>query len=336
MEFQQKHSIVKLWGDGELASSDMMSIDASRHLWNARIDPRRRTYAVGIYTHVLNNHGVVHHQPVVLNERQVGPAIEGVVNQNRQPETSRLQRLAVDTHGYTNVGMGLSKLLKFDLCPRLRDVSERRLYLPRSIDTPDGLASVVVQDVSLGVIKKNWDELLRVAASILSGRVSAKIMLQRMGNAAQGDPVVRAADQLGRLLRTIFLCDYFSNRTIRREMHAVLNRGESVHQLQRTVYAGRIDPKRGRRRDELWAISGAHTLLTNIVIAWNTHRMQMAIDAMRKSRREIEDKWIARIAPTPFGHINFRGLFRFGIERYRENLLAPSVPGGKRKLHVVR
>lgn len=336
VEFQQKHNIVKLWGDGELASSDMMSIDASRHLWNARIDPRRRTYAVGIYTHVLNNHGVVHHQPVVLNERQVGPAIEGVVNQNRHPETTRLQRLAVDTHGYTNVGMGLAKLLKFDLCPRLRDVSERRLYLPRSIDTPDGLASVVVHDISIGAITKNWDELLRVAASILSGRVSATIMLQRMGSASQGDPVVRAADQLGRLLRTIFLCDYFSNKTFRREMHAVLNRGESVHQLQRTVYAGRIDPKRGRRRDELWAISGAHTLLTNIVIAWNTHRMQMAIDIMRKSGRDIEDKWIARIAPTPFGHINFRGLFRFGIERYRENLLAPSAQGGKRKLQAVR
>jgi len=336
VDFQGKHNIVKLWGAGELASSDMMSIDASRHLWNARIDPRRRTYAVGIYTHVLNNHGVIHHQPVVLNERQVGPAIEGVVSRNRQTETSRLRRLAVDTHGYTNVGMGLSKLLKFDLCPRLRDISERRLYLPKSIDTPDGLASVVVQDVSLGAIKKNWDELLRVAASILSGRVNATVMLQRMGSASQGDPVVRAADQLGRLLRTIFLCDYFSNRSFRREMHAVLNRGESVHQLQRTVYAGRIDPKRGRRRDELWAISGAHTLLTNIVIAWNTHRMQMVIDNMRKSGRDIEDKWIARIAPTPFGHINFRGLFRFGIERYRDALLAAAVKGSGRNLHAVR
>lgn len=327
VEFQSKHGIVKLWGEGELASSDMMSIDASRHLWNARIDPRRRTYAVGVYTHVLNNHGIVYHQPVVLNERQVGPAIEGVVHQNQRSGSNWLARLAVDTHGYTNVGMAIAKLSGFDLCPRLRDMSERALYLPRAIDTPEGLGSVVVHDVSLRAIRKHWDELLRVVASILSGRVSATVMLQRLGSAAQGDPVHRAADQLGRLLRTIFLCDYFSNPVFRREMHAVLNRGESVHQLQRCVYTGRIAPQRGRRRDELIAISGAHTLLTNLVIAWNTHRMQLTIDKMRKHDVAIEDKWIARMGPAHFRHINFRGLFSFGIEAYRESLLA-SRPSG--------
>lgn len=62
----------------------------------------------------------------------------------------------------------------------------------------------------------------------------------------------------------------------------------------------------------------------------------MAIDFMRKSGREIEDKRIARINPTPIGDINFQGLFRFGIERYRENLIAPSAPGAKRKLQAVR
>nr|WP_183036899.1 Tn3 family transposase [Cupriavidus sp. UME77] len=33
------------------------------------------------------------------------------------------------------------------------------------------------------------------------------------------------------LLRTLFLCDYFSNVEFRRELHALLNRGESVHEL---------------------------------------------------------------------------------------------------------
>lgn len=45
-------------------------------------------------------------------------------------------------------------------------------------------------------------------------------------------------------------------------------RGESVTQLQRAVYAGKVAPEHGRRRDELGAISGAHALLTNIVLAW--------------------------------------------------------------------
>jgi TnpA family transposase len=321
VEFQRQHAIAALWGTGSLGSSDMMSIDASRNLWNARVDPRRRTYAVGVYTHLLDHHGIVYNQPVVLNERQAGPAIEGVVQHNATNEGTRLQRLAVDTHGYTYPGMTFAKLLGFDLCPRLKNLAERKLFLPRRMDTPEGLERVVIRDVSLKAIRTGWDEMMRVAASILSGRVSATVMLQRLGSAADDDPVRRAADPLGRLLRTAYLCDYFSNPAFRREIYTVLNRGESVHQLQRTVYTGKIAPERGRRRDELVAISGAHTLLTNVVVAWNTHRMQAVVDRWRKAGQTVEDTWLARMGPAHSSHINFRGLFRFGIDRYREMLI---------------
>jgi hypothetical protein len=75
VEFQGKHAIAELWGSGKTASSDMMSLDASIHLWNARVDPRR-THAAGMHTRVLGQHGIVDDQPIGLNERQAGPAIE--------------------------------------------------------------------------------------------------------------------------------------------------------------------------------------------------------------------------------------------------------------------
>lgn len=331
VEFQGKHAIAEMWGSGKTASSDMMSLDASKHLWNARVDPRRRTHAAGVYTHVLDQHGIVYDQPIVLNERQAGPAIEGVVRYNDSTERVRLSLLAVDTHGYINPGMAISKLLSFDLCPRLRDLAERKLFLPRSLEAPEGLDQVLVRDVSLKAIRKGWDELLRLAASIRSGRVSANVALQRFGSAAQGDPVHRAADQLGRLLRTLFLCDYFSNTEFRREIHTILNRGESVHQLQRAVYFGRVSPERGRRRDEMIAISGSHTLLTNLVLAWNTHRMQEMVEHWRRTGRKIEDAWLARMGPAHFAHVNFRGTFKFGVSRYAEMLLSQT-PSTAKKL----
>lgn len=322
--FQQRHSITELWGKGKFASSDAMSIDTSRHLFNARVDPKRRTYGVGIYTHILNSHGIVHNQPVVLNERQAGPAIEGAVRYNESQPANLLSKLAVDTHGYTNVGMTISKMHGIDLCPRLKDLSERRLFIPRGMKAPEELESVVVRDISFKSIDKGWDELLRVVASIKTGRVSAAVLMQRLGSAAQGDLLHRAADQLGRLLRTLYLCDYLSNPEFRREIHTVLNRGESVHLLQRAVYTGKIAPERGRRRLELIAISGAHALLTNIVIAWNTHRLQSVAERWRLEKRPIEDEWLARMAPTHFRHINFRGQLSFGIERFAALLLNPA------------
>ena len=115
--------------------------------------------------------------------------------------------------------------------------------------------------------ERGGDELLRLAAWIRSGRVSATLALQRFGSAAQGDPLHRAAEHLGRLLRTVFLCDYIGIEDFRREIHTLLNRGESVHQLQRAVYSGKVAPERGRRRDEMKAISGSHALITHICLA---------------------------------------------------------------------
>lgn len=134
-----------------------MSLDTSPHLFYARADPRRRTHAVGIYTHVLDQHGIVYNQPIVLNERQAGVAIEGVVRHNDTRDDGGLLRLSVDTHGYTSVGMAVAKLLGFDLCPRLRNLAERKLYLPRRLAAPDKLTPVVAHEISLkaGVVSEN-------------------------------------------------------------------------------------------------------------------------------------------------------------------------------------
>lgn len=176
----------------------------------------------------------------------------------------------------------------FDLCPHLRDLAERKLYVPRTSPVPEGLEAVTVSRVSLTAIEGGWDELLRLGASIRSGRVSASLALERFGSAAQGDPLHRAAEHLGRLLRTVLLCDYIAIEDFRGEIHTLLNRGESVRHLQRAVFSGKVAPERGRRRDEMRAISGSHALLTNIVLAWNTRRMHETVERSGAAARRLK------------------------------------------------
>ena len=101
--FMRQHPIAVTWGRSDLASSDMMSLETRQRVWQARLDPRRQTPSVGIYSHVLAGWGIFHAQPIVLNERQVGAAIEGVLRHQELDIT----QLAVDTHGYTDFGMAL-------------------------------------------------------------------------------------------------------------------------------------------------------------------------------------------------------------------------------------
>ena len=85
---------------------------------------------MGIYSHKRDGWGIFYDQPVLLNERQAGVALEGMV---RQTAVEDVGQLAVDTHGYTDFAMGLGKLLRCDLCPHLADIKAPSVARSRDI-----------------------------------------------------------------------------------------------------------------------------------------------------------------------------------------------------------
>ena len=78
--------------------------------------------------------------------------------------------------------------------------------------------------------------------------------------------------QVDKLLRTVFLCDYFVNEAFRRELLRVLNRGEAVNALKRAIYVGRVASYQAKQHEEMQAVADALSLLANLVMAWNTGR----------------------------------------------------------------
>ena len=47
-----------------------MSLDASKQIWNARVDPKRRTHGIGTHTTVLDQWGILYDQPLPLLQRK--------------------------------------------------------------------------------------------------------------------------------------------------------------------------------------------------------------------------------------------------------------------------
>jgi len=321
LHFARSHAIVNHWGTGYEASSDLMSLDASKHLYDARVDPKRRVHGLGVYQTVLDQWGIPYDQPLPLLRRQVGAAIEGVVRQRVTP----IRSLAVDSHGHTHLGHAIAKLVGFDLCPRFHDMREQWLHVPRGWPEVPGLEPVLRRDIDLGLIHTELDNLQRIAASINDGYGSATFLLERLGSAARGTSLHRAGTQLGQLLGAVYVADYAAQPPFRRSVNRLLVRGESVHQLERVIHAGPIRYDRGRRRDERVMISGALTLLTNAVIAYNTWKLHQVLERRRSGGRSVPPPEIlAHIAPIGFRHINFHGVYRFPLERYLDRLLPSS------------
>ncbi|NML91754.1 Tn3 family transposase [Sphingobium sp. TB-6] len=311
--------VTRLWGGGIQASADMMSLDATRRLWTARHDPRRRTPAVGTYTHVLDQWVILHDQAVVLNRRQAGAAIEGALRH----EAVDLHRVAVDTHGHTHFGMALANLVGFDLAPRLAGMNKRKLYLPRGLDVPASLRPIVSETVSTGAITRGWDPLLRIAASTKSGWCSATYVLDRFGSAARGDEAFQAGDAFGRLLLTRFLGAYLGDPAFRAMNDALLSQGESVHTLQRAIYSGPIGARHGRTPEQMAAISSGLTLLTNVIMTWNATRIG---EVRARMPDTFPDHHIMHIAPNAHEHINTKGVITIDVSPHRDRLLGEKPP----------
>ena len=85
-------------------------------------------------------------------------------------------------------------------------------------------------------------------------------------------------------------------------MLRVLNRGEATNALKRLIYTGRVANYQAKSEDEMQAVADALSLLANIVMAWNTAKMQAIFDRWAQRRSgAVPPELIARIAPTRTG-----------------------------------
>ncbi|MBT2326909.1 Tn3 family transposase [Variovorax paradoxus] len=84
--------------------------------------------------------------------------------------------------------------------------------------------------------------MLGLTASIRAGKVSAALVIERLDSAAIGNPLHRAAEQLGRLLRTLFLRDYSGHR-----LFVARSTRCSIAASRSTTCSGRSTPARWRR-----------------------------------------------------------------------------------------
>lgn len=104
----------------------------------------------------------------------------------------------------------------------------------------------------------------------------------------------------------------------RRRRRTLLARGEAVHTLQRAIHDGPITAAHGRSSEELVAISGALTLIANLVIFWNARNIDAIV---AEAPDQFDQTHLARIAPIAHAHINMRGILRFNIHPHRDALL---------------
>ena len=77
-------------------------------------------------------------------------------------------------------------------------------------------------------IRAHWDEILRLAASIKQGTVTASLMLRKLSSYPRQNGLAIALRELGRIERTLFILDWLQSVELRRRCSGRAQQGRGA------------------------------------------------------------------------------------------------------------
>ena len=163
------------------------------------------------------------------------------------------------------------------------------------------------------LIAEQWDDLLRLAGSLKLGVVQAAGLTRTLQTNDRPTRLARGLQELGRLVKTLYLLRYIDDEQYRRRILVQLNRGEGRHQLARIIFHGKRGELRQRYREGQEDQLGALGIVVNLVVLWNTIYMDAALDQLRAEGHEVLAEDVARLSPLSFKHINMLGRYAFTL-----------------------
>jgi len=107
--------------------------------------------------------------------------------------------------GFTDHVFALMHPLGFRFAPRIRDLSDTKLYLPNGKVKYQALAPMTGGTINVKAIRTHWNEILRLATSIKQGTVTASLMLRKLGSYPRQNGLAVALRELGRIEQTLFI-----------------------------------------------------------------------------------------------------------------------------------
>ena len=271
-----------------------------------------------IYWHVERKSVCVYSQLKSASSSEAAAMIEGVL---RHCTDMTIEKNYTDSHGQSEVAFCFSRLLGFELMPRLKAIDKQRLYLPGKGEAGryPNLRPVLTRPIDWGLIRREYDRMARYAAALKSGTADAESILRRFSRGAPGGkgspmhPTYKALAELGKAVKTIFLCRYLSSESLRREVHEGLNTIERWNAANSFIFFGKGgEISTNRLEEQEVSVLALHLLQMSLVYV-NTLMIQRVLaEPSWASRMMPRD--LSALSPLIFHHVNPYGAFELDMD----------------------
>jgi len=306
--------VTEVWGEGTTAcASDSKKFGAWDQNLLTEWHIRYRGRGVMIYWHVEKNSTCIYSQLKSCSSSEVASMIEGVL---RHCTNMEVEKNYVDTHGQSEVAFAFCHLLGFQLMPRFKAIHTQKLYRPDvgMQDSYPNLQLVLTRSINWSLIEQQYDQMIKYATALRLGTAETEAVLKRFTRNS-GHPTYRALSELGKVLKTIFLCEYLSSEEVRREIHEGLNVVESWNSANSFIFYGKGgEIQTNRMEDQEIAVFALH-LLQNCLVLINTLMIQEVLLEQNKTLlQKLVPEDFRALTPLIYAHVNPYGTFKLNMK----------------------
>jgi TnpA family transposase len=302
-----------IWGEATAAcASDSKQFGAwDQNLlteWHMRYGGR----GVMVYWHVGAKAVCVYSQFKRVSSSEAAAMIEGVLRHCTEMEVNRQY---VDSHGQSVVAFAFCRLLGFELMPRFKAIHSQKLCRPEAGQTYPNLEPVMtLRAIDWEAIEQQLDTLVKHTVALKLGTADAESLLRRFTRTNVQHPAYKAFTELGKAIRTIFLCRYLASEELRREVNEGLNVVENWNGANDFIHFGnKGELATNRKDDQEMSVLCLHLLQSSLVYI-NTLMIQEVLEDPGLLER-MTPRDLAALSPLLTAHVTPYGRFDLDMEK---------------------
>jgi len=125
------------------------------------------------------------------------------------------------------------------------------------------------KNLNIDLIKQNWDDILRISATIKLRYASSSQLFKRLNSYSKQHTLYKALKEFGRLRKTLFVLRYMQDIGFRQAIEKQLNRGENSNKFSKAVAFGNNQEIMFEEKEEQEIAENCRQLIKNAIILWN-------------------------------------------------------------------